>query len=651
MNIKFLTGYRFCLALIAYALNIQTVNGQDFSETYNILKEKYPEDQVVYNKFYEDIDIAVVADSIVVNSRHKKEIVHLGEKSNIYAKDQIYSSLFYKISNIEAGTLIPYKKKFKSIKVTEFKESFDKDSYIFYDDTKVINFIYPAITRGVHTILEYDETIKDARFVGSFLFQSYVPIVHGRYTVTVDKGIKIDIQLLNDAAKEVKVSQENMGSRIKYIYEVFNIDKVKHESGSPTIKYYTPHANLILRSFNNSKGEDVNVLSSTDDLYAWYKTFIHGLAHQENVILRAIVEELVNDAATEEDKVKKIFYWVQNNIKYIAFEEGMRGLIPHNSAYVCEKRFGDCKDMSSILVNMMHLAGIEGYFTWIGTRDIPYAYTETPTPLVDNHMIATYISGDKTYFLDATSQYSPFDLPSSMIQGKEALVAFNDSVYKIMKVPEISREQNVMNDTAYFSIDDGIVKGKGNLTLTGYAKVFNTYKLTKSNEKDVEIYLTSLLSRGSNKFSLENYTINYLKDLDQPIKIDYSFNVADYYRAVGKEIYFNMNMDKTFNGELIDKIRTLPIENEYKYSNKSVSILEIPVNYQLDHLPKDNSFSNEVFGYSIKYKPEKGKIIMQKEFFLNYLLLQPENFEKWNEVVKKLSEAYSESIILKQNDV
>src|SRR5690606_12484199 len=208
---------------------------------YNALKQRYPEEQDVYNKFYEDIDIALVADSIVVRAKHLREIVHLGEQSNIYAKDQVYSSTFYKVDNIEAVTLVPYKKKYRTIKVTDFKESFDKNSFVFYDDTKVINFLYPAIMPGAHTLLKYDENIKDARFVGSFLFKSYMPIVHGKYTITVDKDIKIDIQLLHDPDKSVKISEENIGSKIKYSYEVFNSEKNKYESGSPNVKYYTPH--------------------------------------------------------------------------------------------------------------------------------------------------------------------------------------------------------------------------------------------------------------------------------------------------------------------------------------------------------------------------------------------------------------------------
>ncbi|MBW3546439.1 MAG: transglutaminase-like domain-containing protein, partial [Bacteroidetes bacterium] len=381
------------LALLALLL-VQPCQGQNFSATYTSLKEKYPQEQAVYWKYYEDLDISLQGDSLWVQAANYREMVHLGEMSNIFAKDVVYTSYFYKVDNIEAATLLPNKKKFKKIKVTDFKETFDKNSQVFFDDTRLITFVYPAIEPGAHTVLSYNESIKDARFISSFFFKSHLPMVHGRFTLTLDPGIEVDLKLMHDT-QQVKVRKEQAGNRVKWIYEVFDSEKIKSESNSPNIKYHTPHLTIVVRAYKNTKGKEVKVLSSANDLYSWYRTFIKGLEDYQDEQVKTIVASLVKDARTEEEKVKRIFYWVQENIKYIAFEDGMRGLIPHNGAYVFEKRFGDCKDMASILVNMMQHAGIKGYFTWIGTRDIPYSYSELPSPLVDNHMIATYISNGR----------------------------------------------------------------------------------------------------------------------------------------------------------------------------------------------------------------------------------------------------------------
>ena len=75
---------------------------------------------------------------------------------------------------------------------------------------------------------------------------------------------------------------------------------------------------------------------------------------------------------TDEAKARRIYKWVQQNIKYVAFEDGMEGFIPRDASLVCSRRYGDCKDMASILTKMLQYSGVEACFVWIGTRSLPY---------------------------------------------------------------------------------------------------------------------------------------------------------------------------------------------------------------------------------------------------------------------------------------
>ncbi len=607
-------------------------------------KQQYPEEQAIFLKYYEETDVKIVSDSLVVTSTNFKEMLHLGNQSNVYAKDGIHSSGFNKTLSIEAKTLVPNKKKFETFEVIDFKETFDKNSSVFYDDSKFLNFIYPAIQPGAHTILNYTQNIKP-RFLGTFLFQNFLPIVHSKYTITVDKGVTLKLKVINDPESIITEKKEEINGRIKYTFECNNVDKLSFEKDAPPIRYSAPHLAVIIEKYTANNVEH-NVLSSPKDLFTWYSTFIKDLKNSNHENIKTIINSILNADDTEEEKVRKIFYWVQNNIKYVAFEDGMRGLIPHNAAYVCDKRYGDCKDMASITVNMLNEAGIEAYFTWIGTRDIPYKYSELPAPIVDNHMIATYINKGKYYFLDATSQYSSYTLPSAMIQGKEALIALDENNFEIKVVPEVEKEQNIIKDSAHFVLNKGSITGSGVLSLKGYPKVYNSYRLNKSNSKSVTDYITKLLGRGNNKFFVDKYNIEHLDNLDEPIEVTYDFRIEDYYRKIGDNIYFNMNLDKTFSGDLIETNRKQAKENEFKYINESISVLDVPKNYTLKHLPDNATYKNDVFGFEINYTVINNQIILKRKFFVDYLLLEKDQFEQWNEAIKKLSNAYRDALIL-----
>jgi hypothetical protein len=423
----------------------------------------------------------------------------------------------------------------------------------------------------------------------------------------------------------------------------------KNEDESPSVRYFTPHIICYIKSYETKKGK-VNVLSSLDDLYAWYNTFVKDLNNPPSSELVGIVNKIKAHSKTEIDIVKNVFYWVQENIQYVAFEQGMRGLIPHHGSYVCEKRYGDCKDMANLIVDMLKIAEVKAYHTWIGTRDLPYKYSQVPTPLVDNHMIATYISPDKQYyFLDATSDHTPFGLPSSMIQGKEALVGLDATHYEVKTIPEIEKEKNIMVDSVSIRLDGNQILGSGISSLRGYPKVFGGYALDRSEKDDVKRYVTRLIGKGSNKFYLDNYVLSGVNDRDKRTVIDYTFRIGDYFQKIGDELYVNLNLNKEHYNDFINlALRETPKERDYKYEKVEYCELIIPEGYRVEYLPPNAKADGELLGFETAYTSDNGKIIFRKKFYVNYLLMQPHQFERWNASIKPLSEAYKESIILKK---
>lgn len=607
---------------------------------------KYPDEMAIFLKYDEYVNIDFSGDSVVIESKIYRDMLHMNDQSNVFAKSRIYTSHFVKVSDISARTLVPNKKKYKTFQVTQFNESND-DLDAFYDDTRYISFIFPAVQAKARTVLEYSEKITDPHFLSGFYFTSYVPILDARYTIRHHKDIKIKTQIINPDPKIVFEEHADGNYLIKTWY-MKDVPKREIEKNSPSFQYIYPHIIPRITSYKR-EGDEIRLLSGTDDLYKWYNTWVKDLENDDNKELKKLVLSLTSDARTRNDKIKKIFYWVQNNVKYIAFEEGMRGLVPHKASYVYSKRFGDCKDMASITVSMLRLAGVDAYYTWIGTRDLPYNYTELPSPKVDNHMIAACRNKNQFIFLDATGQYMPAGFPTAMIQGKEALIAIDKVHYKIVKVPVISREKNVIHDDYEYRIENNKITGNGKLTLSGYEKVYNSYHMIKSKKESVDKYVNRLISRGNNKFFVDDYHILNLDNLDVPTELDYKFYINDYFNKIGDEIYINLNLDKSFYNDLIEiSKRKQPIENDYKYTNEQNAVFHLPENYQIEFLPENRSYQNDVFGFSINYTVDHDKITVNKVFYVNYLLLEPESFKVWNEAIKELSTAYRDVLILKQ---
>jgi hypothetical protein len=638
------------LIILASFFCLTNINAQT-QDVYTKLSAKYPDDPAVFVDRSEVMTITVEKDSLKITADNFEDVLHLKNQTNDFISKKVYGSHFTNVSGLKARTLVWEKEKYREVNVSSFKKSNERaDHSIFYDDSYYYAFDYPSIAAKNRTQLEYKHIYKDPRFISGFVFGSYLPQAKATFVINASRDVELFYQVVNDPGGKIKFKKTEKGKNVVYEWTTEDMAVIRHEEESPSYRYFVPHVICYVKSYQ-TKGKKVTVLNSLNDLYAWYSTFVEGLNKDASEELKNAVAEIKKVSKTEEDLVKNVFYWVQDNIQYIAFEEGMRGFIPHDGSYVCEKRYGDCKDMANLIVNMLSLAGVKSYYTWIGTRDLPYKYTDVPTPLVDNHMIATYISPKgEYYFLDATSDYTTFGLPSSMIQGKEALIAKDSKTYELKIVPVVQKEKNIMTDSLFIKLDQQSLTGSGRITLNGFPKVFGGYELDRAEADDVKDYVTKLSGKGNNKYYLDDFTVKDLKDRSRPTAIDYKFRISDYFQKVGDEIYLNLNLNKDFyNASINVANRKTSKEIDYAYVKQEYIEFEIPKGYKVEYVPENTIHHGNLMSCEINYKVSGNKIVFKKKLLIDYLLMQPEQFESWNQSVKALSTAYKESIILRKN--
>jgi transglutaminase-like putative cysteine protease len=641
--------FSICLACGFILLSlVVNVYGQE-SDLFRVYRSKFPDAPAVFVERSEQLNILIKADSLEIYSDVLEDMLHLKPQTDVYSSGKVYGSHFSQVRDLNAKTLIWDRNKFKEMQVTDFKKNNDRDAGIFYDDSYNYSFNFPLVAQGNRTHLNYKLYLKDPRFMPGYVFSSYIPQGKTTYTIKKSKGVDLVYEVINDPTDLLKFRKYEKGDFELLEWTAADQPARKKEEDSPSIRYFAPHVVCYVKSFESKNGK-VNVLSGLDDLYAWYHTFVKGLNSDTSPELLSIINKIKSECNSDIEVAKGVFYWVQENIQYVAFEQGMRGLIPHSGSYVCEKRYGDCKDMANLIVNMLRLAGLKGYHAWIGTRDLPYLYSRIPTPLVDNHMIAVYIGGDnRYYYLDATSDHTPFGLPSSMIQGKETLIGIDDKKYEVKTIPETSKERNVLVDSVAIQLDGNQIVGKGMTSLGGYPKVFGSYALDRAGNDEIKRSVTRLIGKGSNKFYLDDYSLAGVSNRDVRTTIDYSFRIGDYFQKIGDELYVNLNLNKDHYNDFINvAARVSPKERDYKYEKIEYCELTIPDGYILEYLPPNARVDGDLIGFETEYRSENGKVQFRKKFYINYLLMQPHQFERWNDAVKPLSEAYKESIILKK---
>lgn len=647
LMIKYIQLRTFKISTVIFLLFLKVTLNAQYSEEYTTFSEKYP-DAVKVRLLQETIvKIEINKGTLNISEESIEKDLYLNESVTFNSEESISYSHFFDLENIEASSFLYKDGKYREIEVEKFKEKDNLDNS-FYDDTKIVRFIYPNLKKGSISELKHTYRIKNPRFLNAFYFGDGFPIAKSKITYIVDKDVNIDFKKFNISEDKIKfVKKEKRGSII-YTWEVMNQEEHDFEQGAPSFRTVLPHIIPIITSYKY-KNKKVELLGGVSDLYKWYYSLVKDVNKETtDAELIAITKEIIKDKPNDLEKVKAIFYWAQKNIKYIAFEYALGGFIPRESNEVYRKKYGDCKDNSSILFKMLEIANLKGSLTWIGTRSIPYTYEEVPTPIVDNHMILSYEHNDKTYFLDATGRYIKFGLPTSFIQGKEALIA-NGNTFKVKKVPIIAATENSIIDSSRIKLENDRIVGVSKTIISGYPKIFYFNKLeNKTKEDELKQFYNAGLRKGNNKFLILNLKEKNKFNYDEDLEVDYDFEIDNYSKKLGDEIYINLNLNKKLSDYKVEKKRKNAIEYNYKRYYDYNTVFEVPENYKVDYLPKNINISNDLLSCTIDYELKGDEIKYNQKIILNYLVLDLPQQKKVNELIKKIEKNYKEIVVLKK---
>ncbi len=519
-----------------------------------------------------------------------------------------------------------------------------KVSGIFYHDAKMHVFDYLLSTRGEKFEYSYEKTFFDVKYLTKAFFHTRYPIKEKRIVFVIPNWMNIDLLEMNfegyDISKKEIIDDRKELRKIEYVLR--DLKPVKSENRMPNQTAFLPHI-LIISKSRVQNGKTIKLMASTDDLYNWYKSLVDSVDNIPDDFSDH-TNKLVADCSNDLEKMESIFYWVQDNIKYIAFEDGIMGFKPESAQNVYNHKYGDCKGMANLLKHMLKLHGFDARLTWLGTRGIPYDYS-IPSLAVDNHMICTVLLYDRYYFLDPTEDFIGIGDYATRIQGRPVMIEDAEK-YLLKKIPEFDHNRNLIKSSYDIKLNGDVLTGSVEQIYNGEEKtnILRGYSEIVSDEK--ENALKRYLSRNDKNISIRNIEYTNLEDRNNPLNIKYDFELSNYITSVGNEIYFNIDPEKEFESFKFDEDRKNDYEFKYKVFIQSDFSLSIPDGYVIKYLPEPVNLKHEDFSFNLSFSKEGRKIIYNKEIIIYNALVKKDDFDTWNDYISKLTEFYNNQIII-----
>lgn len=516
---------------------------------------------------------------------------------------------------------------------------------VFYSDARICHFKLTLLDDDAPAKITLSKTYKDPRyFTRVFLTEEYV-VQYKEIQFIIPRWMKCELKDYNFGENDIKktTSYNREQDADVYTYIMKDLPAFKSESYDRGIAYNYPHILVLCKESTTTAGKQT-YFKTIEDQYKWCYNIVKD-NNDDNTRLKARAEEITQAISGDANKVKALLNWVYQNIRYIAYEDGIAAFKPAKATAVMEKKYGDCKGMANLLKGLLKNIGLDARLCWIGTNHIPYDLS-TPSLSVHNHMIAAWLYKGKTYFLDGTETNMAFDQYAERIAGREVMIEDGEK-FILTKIPGVAAEQNPDTEKRVLAINGQDLQGKAEHTYKGEARSRMINKMWGIKKENLEKAVVNYLSENNQDYQVSNLIKSDFTGTDSVLKMSYDLVHKNGASVFGNEIYVDLDFRKEFGNFTIDTAKRL---HNMQLPNKELmnqeTELSIPAGYTVATMPANLSLQNSLLEINISFKQNGDKLLYKKQLKIKQTLLKKEEFAVWNGHINQLTEKYKEQVVL-----
>ncbi len=329
----------------------------------------------------------------------------------------------------------------------------EKSSERLVYDGSLTTFINLEDVR-VNDIIEYSYSIigfnpiLNGKYAAQYLLEFSIPVdqVHLNILTPVQSPIFIKN---HHFTKEPTISES--GGIKTYTWYVKKSSAIKREDNIPD--WYSPYGAVSVSQYKNWE----NVGKEFANFYSF---------DSKNKRIVEVANEIRKNNNRLEDRINKAIKFTQNNIRYLALENGISGYKPRSPQKIIKQRFGDCKDKSLLLVALLDQFGIPANAVLVNTISKGRVTNLLPSPGSFDHCVVIFEHNDTTIWIDPTirEQGGNFDgkyFPNygqGLVLSKHApkidsiptSVISNIKIEEELDISSIAEDHSLVVKTTYF---------------------------------------------------------------------------------------------------------------------------------------------------------------------------------------------------------
>lgn len=403
-----------------------------------------------------------------------------------------------------------------------------------YTDSRVRIFDVPG--GAVGRVLEYEYTVEHSllEVAPEVRLVTDTPVWKRTVNLSLRRGFGVRV---SERAQGVRVAsspptpQKRGLGRTGYSWSWSKLEPFEDEPFSPPIEWLVPSLRLTFHRLK--EGKSLPPEEDWKHLNQWYLDLVRDHYDLPSGEANRVLSQM--PAPLRQDALRGLYYFVRDQIRYVATHEGLGAFRPHPAREVLDARFGDCKDKATLLISLYRQYGLNAWPVWIGVQPSrPFELDMADLASFDHEIVAVELNG-QLHFVDPTAESAAFERLPVQDQGRDVVVLRPEGP-QMLRTPTAEPEANAL--IRRWTLD--VARHELSLELSAEGSPAGPYRGLWLGDRSGEAmrgYLKSLV--GSLPTSME--VVDPTEDERSPFRLNARFEASGLLTRVGQDDWITLS--------------------------------------------------------------------------------------------------------------
>lgn len=265
---------------------------------------------------------------------------------------------------------------------------------LLLDDVRIGDTLWISYT------VEGENPVFGKQWASDYNWDAGMPVELRRVTITHPRNRPLQWRQLGDFhSARIEPQIEQLGEMTRMRFEGRALDAVEGEPSVPSD--YLPARVLQVTEYRD-----------WSEVAQWANGLFPKLP--ASPALKTLARQFAAEADPQA-RAAAALHWVQNEIRYFSVSIGENSHRPQAPDVVLQRRYGDCKDKSYLLVSLLRELGVQAQPVLLSATAPRLAAKLLPSPSWFNHVIVQISIDGRDYFVDPTRINQPEPLATMPI--------------------------------------------------------------------------------------------------------------------------------------------------------------------------------------------------------------------------------------------